>query len=124
MNSVGLYVFIAFFIAGGALTWLFRGVLQNIAAIAAEHAKIYSGAYAKACVLVMLAFVTQYGDTFEKITQAQATDLNWLGWSVLFVKPVAVALTTIVAFLDQTVARAMAVKAERTGNTNPPIPTR
>lgn len=120
MNSLGAAVVLAMLAAVAVLAFFLRGLLKNLADAAAEHAKNYAGAYAKGAALMALAIATQFDDTFRTLTREQADALNWWGWCVLFSKPLAAALTAILGFMDQSVARAKASREER-ANTGAPF---
>jgi hypothetical protein len=108
------YITIGFVVlVWGSIAWLARGVIVGLSKQAAENVKNYAPAYAKGGVLILVAALTTFVETFEKLSSDVAAVLPWWSWLCLLCKPVIVAGTTYVAFMDRTV--------ERIRNSNPPF---
>lgn len=96
----------------GSLAYFGRGVIAGLSRQAAENVKTYAPAYAKGGVLIMVAALTTFVETFEKLSSDVAGVLPWWSWLCLLCKPVIVAGTTYVAFVDRTMER---IREDREG---------
>lgn len=96
------------------LLWLFlRDAVNNIKNVIAEHAKVYFVAYVKGGGLIALAMIAGFKEAFQPVTAAMADKFEWWDWAIKFSAPLAGGIAVLVAFLDQSKARADAVKEER-----------
>lgn len=86
----------------GAPIILMRSALVEIGRAAAMHARTYTADYVRCTALIVLALIIGFSDTFKDFaTNEEAMrQLTWIGWTIMFLKPIAAAITTLVAFLQ------------------------
>lgn len=114
---ISLYVFIGLMAIGaGAAGWFLRQTIGVLAKEAAEHAKVYSLAYAKGATLISIAVITGFDENFRNLTSEEAAAYQWWNWTIIFMKPLLSGLAVFAAFLDRSVQRA------QESRTNPPFP--
>lgn len=89
----------------GTVLYFWRGALKELSRQASAHARAYAIAYARGSALVLIASISSFIEVFEKLSPDTAVVLSWWMWLTLFFKPVLAALTTLVAFMDSSVAR-------------------
>lgn len=91
-------IFVA--VVWGSILWFARGIISTLSRHAAEHAKVYAGAYAKGSALIAVAVLTSFGETFKALSPDVAAVLPWWSWLALFFQPVISGLAVYVAYVD------------------------
>lgn len=110
INAFGA-TFMFFFAAMVATVgYLFKGVLLQVAAQAQEHAQYYAVAYVKCFALCAIATGACFTETFWSLTKADTDAYQWWNWMILFWKPIAAGMATLLAFLDRSSQTATAKK--------------
>jgi len=102
----------------GVGLWFFRGVINVLGTLAADHARVYAVSYIKGAALIAIAAGACFTETFSNLTAEEAARLSWWSWMVLFWKPIAAGLATMCAFLDRSAERAR----DDRSNTPSPFP--
>ena len=103
--------FLAFliFVAGllvSVILFLRSAIGQKFITKASEHAQTYAVAYVKGGILMGIAMIASFDEAFHPLTKAQAENLAWWDWAILFMKPISAAFAVLVAFLDRSTQRA------------------
>lgn len=117
--SIALIVFLTGAVIFGGLAWVLRGVISALTKLAAEHARVYSVAYIKCGALVAIAVGATFTETFWALTKEEAAAYQWWNWIIVFWKPLAAGLATLIAFMDRSAQTATAKKEADTASGTP-----
>jgi cytochrome bd-type quinol oxidase subunit 2 len=101
--------------------FLFAGIAEEIKGEARAHARYYALSYVKCFALVSIAMGACFTETFWNLTPEDAAAYAWWNWVILFWKPIAAGLATLLAFLDRSGQTATAKKEKDATASKPPF---
>ena len=98
-----------------ALGWNLRDILQRLIRRAADLVPVYGMAYLKAGLGALIAFGICFKATWQPITMAETLKWAWWDWTIHFGEPLLAMLMYLQGFLDRSLEKADAVKADKEG---------
>ena len=104
--------------------YFLRATLSSVASVASIHAKIYALAYVKGGALMLIAAGAAFDTGFAALSQTVQQSMPWAIYVIFFWKPIAAALSVLVAFLDRSSQRADEGSSKATApfaTTTPPL---
>lgn len=118
MNSAFITFCSSLLLLGIAFAWAFKPIFVNMVKLAADMVPNYGMAYLKCIVSMIIAAGICFRETWQPVTDVQASHFQTWDWMIYIGAPVLAALITLNAFLDRSLERADAAKVARQSTTS------
>jgi hypothetical protein len=120
-STIAFVAFVSAIVGVCVLAVLFirSAIGASIVGAASAHARQYAVSYVKGALLMAIASIGAFKETFHAVTEDMTSKWSWFDWVISFSNPVAAAFAVLVAFLDQSTKRATDNPPQQNPTPNP-----